>query len=160
MDSQSIEVVGRNRLISELVLAGLEVALPVRDRGVDIVAYIDLAVDTSNFVAVPIQMKAASKASFSVNRKYEKVSNLIIAYVWGLQSQDHVETYALTYPEAFLIAEAMGWTKTASWEKGYYVNGQPGKKLCSLLAPYRMTPLAWREKVAQVSGATFQLEAT
>ena len=42
MDSQVVEVLGRNRLVSDLLQAGLEVALPVRDRGVDLIAYADL----------------------------------------------------------------------------------------------------------------------
>lgn len=108
MDSQVVEVLGRSRLTSELMLAGIEVALPVRDRGIDLVAYIDLAADNSSFLAVPIQMKAASRTAFSVDRKYEKVSNLVIAYVWGLRSQEDVETYALTYEEALAVAKEMG----------------------------------------------------
>ena len=36
MDSQQVELIGRNWLISELVRVGLEVATPVRDNGVDL----------------------------------------------------------------------------------------------------------------------------
>lgn len=86
-DTQLIELMGRNRQIHELLLAGLEVALPVRDRGVDLLAYLDLESSSFSFVAVPIQMKAASTRSFSVDQKYQKISNLIIAYVWGLQER-------------------------------------------------------------------------
>ena len=39
MDTQMIEIMGRNRLIDELLRAGLEVALPLRDRGIDLIAY-------------------------------------------------------------------------------------------------------------------------
>jgi hypothetical protein len=35
-DSQITELQGRGRLIGELLVAGLEVAVPARDRGVDI----------------------------------------------------------------------------------------------------------------------------
>ena len=34
-DSQVIELLGRNLLVAELLQAGLEVALPIRDRGLD-----------------------------------------------------------------------------------------------------------------------------
>lgn len=34
MDIQTLELVGRHRLASELLQAGLEVAFPTRDRGV------------------------------------------------------------------------------------------------------------------------------
>src|SRR5437667_4051303 len=64
MDTQMIEIMGRNRLIDELLRAGLEVALPLRDRGIDLIAYVDLADQVSAFVACPIQMKAASGRFF------------------------------------------------------------------------------------------------
>jgi hypothetical protein len=84
MDSQQVEILGRNRLIGELVAADIEVALPLRDRGVDLVAYMDLGSQTAVFAGCPIQMKAASTRSFSVHRKYVKFANIILAYVWGL----------------------------------------------------------------------------
>ncbi|MGA3024700.1 MAG: hypothetical protein ABSF98_08030 [Bryobacteraceae bacterium] len=40
-DSQVVKVLGRNLLIAELLGAGLEVALPIRDRGIDLIAYAD-----------------------------------------------------------------------------------------------------------------------
>ena len=61
MDSQTIEILGRNRLVDELLVAGLEVATLLRDRGIDLIAYVDLAADASKFAAVPISMKAASE---------------------------------------------------------------------------------------------------
>ncbi len=33
MDTQVVELLGRNKLVSDLLRAGLEVALPMRDRG-------------------------------------------------------------------------------------------------------------------------------
>jgi len=42
MDSQTVEIIGRNYLVSRLVSDGLEVARPERDRGVDLIAYLDL----------------------------------------------------------------------------------------------------------------------
>ena len=41
LDTQSIEILGRNRLINELIGAGIEVAQPLRDRGIDLIAYLD-----------------------------------------------------------------------------------------------------------------------
>ncbi len=42
IDPQVVELLGRNKLISDLLRAGLEVALPMRDRGIDLIAYVDL----------------------------------------------------------------------------------------------------------------------
>jgi len=148
MDTQTIEILGRNRLVDELLLVGLEVALPVRDRGVDLIAYVELKPKVSSFVAFPIQMKAASTQAFSIDSKYSKIANLILAYVWGLQEPEHVVTYAPTFSEAVAVAEAMGWTKTDSWAKGKYSTSAPSKKLCKLLEPYKMTSDAWWERIA------------
>lgn len=148
MDTQITEILGRNRLIDELLLAGLEIAIPARDRGVDLIAYVDLESKVSGFVAFPIQMKAASSRAFSIDRKYSKIANLILAYVWGLQEPEHAVTYALTYSEAVAVAEAMGWTKTDSWTKGKYSTSAPSKKLCDLLRPYKMSPAAWWQRIA------------
>ena len=143
MDTQTTELLGRNRLMSELLRAGLEVALPARDRGVDLIAYADLSSKVRSFVAIPIQMKAASKRSFSVDKKYAKISNLMLAHVWHLDTPDKAVTYALRYPEAVAIAEEMGWTKTASWERGGYSTSNPSKNLCALLEAHRMSPTSW-----------------
>ena len=152
MDSQTVEILGRNRLIEQLVLAGLEVALPLRDRGIDIIAYMDLTDQTSKFVAVPIQLKAASIRSFSIDKKYNKISNLVIAYVWGVQEPDDACTYALTYDETLGVAEKMGWTKTATWiNKGVYSNTRPGKDLRDLLEGFLMSPEVWHNKVVAIS---------
>ncbi len=115
MDTQVLELIGKNRLISELLRAGLEVTVPARDRGVDLIAYFDLESDVETFMARPIQMKAASQAHFSISKKYAKVNDLILAFVWYLDDPTRAATYALTYPEAIPIGDSMGWTKTASW---------------------------------------------
>jgi hypothetical protein len=133
MDSQLIEILGRNRLIDELMRAGLEVSQPIRDRGIDLIAYADLDIRISSFVACPIQMKAASGRSFSINAKYEKFPNLIHASVWGLDGSVSPATYAFTQDEVLCIATEMGYTTTASWKAGAYSCQQPGRKLIALM---------------------------
>ena len=150
MDTQVVELLGRNRLTSELLRAGLEVAIPVRDRGVDLIAYINIGERLDAFVSCPIQMKAATKASFNLARKYERILNLILAYVWHVDDASRAVSYALTYAEAFAIGEQMGWTRTPSWEKGVYSTSRPSARLRELLEPYRMTSRKWRDKLTAV----------
>ncbi len=45
MENQVVEVIGRSRLIEMLFRAGLEVARPERDCGIDLIAYVDLQKD-------------------------------------------------------------------------------------------------------------------
>lgn len=48
VDTQLVELAGRNWLASELLRAGLEVARPERDRGIDLIAYVDLDEGAAN----------------------------------------------------------------------------------------------------------------
>lgn len=146
-DSQKVELLGRNRLIDELLRDNLEVALPIRDRGIDLIAYVDLGEDVKSYTARPIQMKAAWTRAFSLDRKYEKFPGLILAYVWHLGNRDQAVTFAMTYSEAQGIAEAMSWTKAASWERGGYSTSQPSRKLYGLLERFEMKRGAWRSRL-------------
>ena len=66
-DSQVVEIAGRNWLVSQLYLAGVEVARPERDHGIDLIAFLD----RGRFIACPIQVKASSQKSFDVQRRFE-----------------------------------------------------------------------------------------
>ncbi len=93
----------------------------------------------------PILVMAASRVSFSVRRKHERIADLILAYLWHLRDGNPAITYALTYKEALGVAEQMGWTRTSSWRQGgYYANNEPGERLRERLAPYLATPERWR----------------
>ena len=133
MDSQVLELLGRNRLIDELLRTGLEVAL-------------------TSFTACPIQMKAYSGCGFSIDAKYAKFPSLLLAHIWYIDAPEDEVTFAMTCPEALAVSDLMGWTKTASWGKGYYANTSPGMKLRELLEPYRMSRDSWWPKVARVVG--------
>ena len=61
-DTQLVELASKSWLASELIRSGIEVARPERDRGLDLIAYVDRDVRVGNFVASPIQMKAATGA--------------------------------------------------------------------------------------------------
>lgn len=152
MDSQAVEIIGRNYLVSALVSDGLEVARPERDRGVDLIAYLDLD-EAGRFVACPIQMKAATTASFSLHCKYERIAQLLLVHVWYVTDPAQTCAYALRYDEAKGIADEMGWTRTESWRRGGYSTTQPSQRLLTQLAPYRMEPKYWRRKVQEAGAA-------
>jgi hypothetical protein len=148
MEPQIVEILGRNRLIDELLRAGLEVATPERDRGIDLLVYVDLDKTLTSFIARPIQMKAATLVNFSIDRKYEKFPDLIIAYVCNLAIPEKTVTYALTYREAVEVGDVMGYTKSPSWvEHHSYSTRHFGIKLINCLDQYTMTPERWRKKV-------------
>ena len=149
LDTQVVEILGRQRLMGELLRDGLEVAVPARDRGIDLIAYADLSRQVARFSARPIQMKAFTVSGFSVAKKYTRIADLILAYVWHLGDTQPAVTYALPYAETVGVAEAMGWTETPSWQEGeIYTTTSPSKRLLGLLEPYRTRPGKWWALVA------------
>ncbi len=150
IDSQILELLGRNQLINELLRARLEVALPLRDHGIDLIAYADLGPGLVAIVGCPIQMKASLREGFSVDAKYAKFPNLLLAYVWNIEVPLKQTIFAMTYQEANTVADQMGWTKTASWRDGSYTTTAPSAALRALLEPHRMTPERWWQKVTHL----------
>lgn len=146
-DSQLTEIAGKHLLISRLVAAGFEVAEPLRDRGIDLIVYRD----QERFDASPLQMKASSGESFSLDRKYKKFPNLLIAYVWNVNSGDKGDIYLLTFGQALMVMDSKGYSKTDSWTKnGYYFVRSAGKDLKELLKPYRMDAQNLRQKILAI----------
>ena len=146
-DSQLTEIAGKHLLIAHLVKAGIEVAEPIRDKGIDLVAYRGEQ-GSDDFTAWPIQLKAFSHESFSLDKKYARLPRLLIAYVWNVKDPDRSEVYALTFKEALRVMDEKGYSKSDSWTKGgrYFVR-DAGPALKGLLERYRMTPEQWQEKL-------------
>jgi hypothetical protein len=150
-DSQLTEIAGKHLLISRLVAAGFEVAQPLRDKGIDLVAYRD-GEDGKEFEAYPIQLKASSHESFSLDKKYERFGpRLLIAYVWNVQNPEHSDVYALTFGDALQVMEKKGYAETDSWKtNGYYFVRSAGIELKKILEPYKMTTKRWQEKLQAI----------
>jgi hypothetical protein len=146
---QVVEVIGRSRLIEALFRARLEVARPERDYGIDLIAYVDLHKGPKSFIAYPLQLKAASHEQFSIDKKYAKISGLILVYVWHVRDKERSDIYALTYRDALHIVRAMPWRKTKSWKnRGRYATTRVSEPLRQQLEPYRMTDAKWlRRKI-------------
>lgn len=141
LDSQQVEILGRSRIKAALIEAGLEVATPERDNGIDLIAYRwSLA---GEFVARPLQIKVAQEFSFGIDRKYGRIPGLVMVFVMRVRQDGH-DIYALSYPEQLAMAKALGWTKTPSWRQGGgYSTRHPGSRLTKLLASFRMSRDAW-----------------
>jgi hypothetical protein len=148
LDAQQVELVGTSWLVAQLVADGLEVARPERDRGIDLIAYLD----DGRFRAVPILLKAATGRRFELMRKYERLGpRLLLAFAWNVRNPSKTAGYALTYREALKVAKDLGWTKTASWERAGCSSQRPSARIVELLEPYRMGPGHWAQKVSELS---------
>jgi hypothetical protein len=68
-DSQITALAGLHYLISQLLDGGVEVAIPVRDHGIDLIAYVDQIEASGKFFACPIQLKTATDERFILYSK-------------------------------------------------------------------------------------------
>jgi hypothetical protein len=143
VDTQQIEIVGRSLLTAMLVADDIEVATPLRDRGVDLFAYLD----TGFVKAVPLQLKSYSGHGFSVNRKYEKFDTMRIVHLWHVHEPSKAQAFCLTNSESFELAQQFGWTATASWRKGRYSVTKPGPKVVAALQPFLVRPGEWPSRL-------------
>lgn len=146
MDTQQLELMGRHRLVESLVHAGLDVAMPLRDRGVDLIAYTPGA-GPGGFDAFPVQLKSFSGEGFSLHTKYAQVDRLVLAYVWRMNEPERSSILAMTYAEALSVAHDMGYTQTESWKKpgGAYSVTSAGTRLRDRLACYALGECGWQE---------------
>ncbi|MDE2572011.1 MAG: hypothetical protein KGM44_05755 [bacterium] len=148
LDAQTISLLGRDKVIEQLHRAGLEVALPRRDRGIDIIAYADKA---HTFQALPIQIKASAGFRWVVNEKYGSFADIVIAFVMHLGDEGRSVVYALPHAENLAIAERLGFTQRyATWLKpkrvnqgGYIWIDRPMPELLAALEPYRASTDGW-----------------
>jgi hypothetical protein len=144
LDTHVVEVLGGELPVEQLLRAGIEVAEPVRDRGVDLIAYLERGEDHQRFAAFPIQLKACSERAWNIDRKYVAIPGLILAYVWYVSQPVKTVVYAMTYIEALGVAEEMKYAASPSWrDGGYYATSSPSAKLVELLEAHRMSPERW-----------------
>jgi hypothetical protein len=151
-DTQITELAGRHYLISQLLDEGIEVAVPVRDHGIDLIAYVDQIETLGQFFACPIQLKTAKDERFSLNRKYEKFPNLLMVYAWIPDNTIRV-LYALTYKQAEALLQkgptGTDHTKSDSWEKNGYYHLKANSDWLTHLEPFKMKPGAWTNKIRE-----------
>jgi hypothetical protein len=145
MDEQQIEILGRNILVGQLIRAGFEVSSPLRDRGVDLIAYLDVETD-GVFRAIPIQLKCASGTGFCIDRKYARFSGLVIVNAWHIEQSPVL--FATRYNELLKIAEAMDYTSTESWQiGGRYAVTNPGVNLQNALSQFAVDEKKWKQRL-------------
>ena len=154
MDKQQIGIIGKHLLIANLLAAGLEVAEPIRDHGIDLIVYRDGKEDSETpvkFAARPIQLKTSSKKTFELYRKYDRFDELRIVYVWnaeGIWDEEYPSKpiiFCLKYKEAEEILKAGEHTETISWNSGgHWFTNNPTPKMVKRLEKYEVkSPKDW-----------------
>jgi len=140
LDNTQIGILGKHLLIDTLMIAGFEVAEPLRDRGIDLIVFNDGKAG-EKFNAWPIQLKSSSGRIFSVDKKYEKLPRLLIVYAWNVGSRDKSRLFVLTYKEAVRVlvdrknAIQKAWTEGNKW-----ADTKVGAELEKRLKRHEVTP--------------------
>ncbi len=117
-DKQQIELVGRAALETELIKRGFELARPHRDKGIDLLVFLDEP--TKPFSALPIQMKAYTGTTFGVQRKYERMKGLVLVYIWDILNKPRF--FMMSYSEAARLVPKER-KLTPSWNKPFPKGG-------------------------------------
>jgi hypothetical protein len=163
MDKQQIGIIGKHILIANLLAAGLEVAEPIRDHGIDLIVYHEGKEDSEKpvkFAARPIQLKTSSSKTFELYRKYGRFDELRIVYVWNAESiwdennSSKPTIFCLKYKEAEEILKAGGHTEKDAWKIGnHWFTNSPSDAMQERLDKYRIKlPIDWLKSL--------ELEAT
>ena|SRR5258708_344035 len=115
-DVQLVEIAGRNWLVSQLIQCGVEVAKPERDKGVDLIAY----VETQRFKACRIQIKVSTDSAFVAYR--EKYSGMLMVYIWHIDDSQRTVAFAMNALQARRIVKANEWDQNDCWTRrgGYW----------------------------------------
>ena len=154
LDTGAIELIGRHCLIAELLADGIEAAMPIRDRGVDLIAYLETHENIDQFYSVPIQLKVSSRRSFSLDKKYQSIRDLLLVYIWGATGPEtEREFYAMNYAQAEKMLDAMKYSDSKSWcVEGRYATTRPTEDLVKKMKPYRMIRGNWAALVTKQAG--------
>jgi hypothetical protein len=133
LDTQQKELIGTALFEVALLRQGFEIAQPRRDRGIDLIVFVDKP--GSPFRALPLQLKVATRQAFNLDKKYDSIPGLVLAYVWVLDGQEP-EYYLMTFAEAeALLGEARD---TDSWRlKGQYAISTLDNSRRQQMQPYR-----------------------
>src|SRR5271155_2297843 len=89
------ERTGTNWLIIQLLNAGLDVATPFVDEGIDLFVYGQDRDGKLTFRS--LQIKTTDSEGFELYKKYEKIPELFMIYIWYSNELKETKAYGMTY---------------------------------------------------------------
>lgn len=162
MDAMTLRLLGRNRVIDDLLRAGLQTALPLVDgTGIDLFAFGMPRGAHERWVSAPVRVRASSGRAFAIDEGADRVPGLLHAFVWGLGGSDE-RVYVLNHREARTIAEQMGFALPQTGQFALYDHQAPTRSLMELIEPYRTGSDRWRDRLNELvlDAMLHPLEAT
>lgn len=119
-------------LEKKLAKEGFGSARPVKDHGIDLIAYTDIG--NNKFHAVPLQVKAADEARFVVERKYAG-RGIVMTYIWHAHSRTP-RLFLVPYEDAVKMLPEQTQQAPCWVAKGIWSVPKPGKIWISKLEPF------------------------
>lgn len=149
-DTGATEILGRTWFTAELVRAGIEVARPERDIGVDLVAY---TADAAWML--PIQLKTIGLYGITVWQKYVGMPIGIVYVVLGdgdggFGGRAETIAYLLTPDQAWEMPAALGKKFDPELHVTYRFSDLT-RALASKLEGYRVLPGTWEERLGRLA---------
>jgi hypothetical protein len=145
-DTGATEVLGRTWLTAELTRAGIEVARPERDMGVDLITY---SADASWML--PIQLKTIGLSGITV---YQKYVGMPIGIIYVLLGDDHGGAAGRPETTAYLLTPEAAWNLPTTLEMKFDPEDHTTYRFASLtrtltneLEPHRVQPGTWAERL-------------
>lgn len=132
-DAQQIGIVGLNLLVSLLVADDFEVAVPIRDRGTDLIIFND-TYRGQRFRAAPVQLKSFSDSAFSLNEAKQK--DMLMAYVWYTARPRDAEVYIMRFDQAVALVHQSGYFEK---HRNVFIP-KPSKQLVDDIQKYKYSP--------------------
>ncbi|MFA4940175.1 hypothetical protein [Brevundimonas sp.] len=114
-NSREVELAGRSWVVSRLLAHGIEVATPVVDSGIDLIAFKEAGV--GGIKALPLQLKCATGEAFSLNAKYAE-RGITMIYVWRVMIAP--TAFIMSYAEALAVLGEKSASTASFAEQGAY----------------------------------------
>ena len=124
-------------LAEKLSSAGIRLAFPEFDSGIDVIAYFT----DGRFLSAPVQLKSSTQQGFYTNKKYLQIPDLRIVYLWhvGLDLTK-IRAFCLPYHKAEEIVDV----QKRSRKDGVYFT-QASKHLLEKLNLFEVT--SWMDSL-------------
>ncbi len=148
MDKQLIEVIGRSKFTEFAILSGFELAVPVRDCGIDCLLYFPVEDRLLN-TAIPVQLKCYSAQALTVDSRYDRIGNILHVVIWNCLTASP-SFFVLTQKHAMQLAAHLKWDKTTGWANkgGRYDATTATGPIRDAMTQYSVTTTTFKEMVS------------
>jgi hypothetical protein len=151
MESEMQQLLGRSRVMDELLEDGVNVAVTVGVGEIDMFAYVDSRTAACRIVSVPIKIASFCSDALSSNLEASRASGLLIALVWGASDPDQVRTFAFTPAELTVVKMIEIIERGGAARSGEPPNeAYSPEAALNVLEPFAMSAGKWREKISAI----------